>query len=274
MELYGFDPTDNTKEKKSQWKIFEKLLLHFRAAVIEDPSRIRAAVELSSEQCPVLNAGPYDTQERWLATLLAGADANARLAWSDESQTLPMGTVPIQQIKGLARSLSAVQKLKPFVREDMLAGRGAYWLFPSGSDQFSGASDMGGFDAPVIRPSYYDRGDKTWPPSMGFYGCMVHPTSDIRQPVLDGSQPDHLCAMTSSMHSARRYGGKESDTRTVAAIGWTLVRQHLHAKVAHTTDPVFGHMFDLVHGSDGRWLFRSSRSILMGAATFWSGWQS
>ena len=195
----------------------------------------------------------------------------------------------------------------------MLAGRGAYWLFPSGTDQFCGASDMGGYEAPVgiylilgtqlpddpntcysvpfvhntvcqdlssivaqkvIRPSYYDRGDKTWPPSMGFYGRMVHPTSAIRQPVLDGVQPDHLCAMMSSMHTARRYGGKESDTRTVAAIGWTLDRQHLHAKVAHTSDPVFGHMFDLVHGTDGRWLFRSSRSILAGAATFWSGWQS
>ena len=53
MELYGFDPTDNTKEKKPQWKMLEKLLLYFRAAIIEDPSRIRAAVELSSEQCPV-----------------------------------------------------------------------------------------------------------------------------------------------------------------------------------------------------------------------------
>ena len=83
MELYGFDPTDDTKEKKSQWKMFEKLLLCYRAAVIEDPSRIRAAVELSSEQCPVLNAGPFDLQERWLATLLAGADANARFAKPD-----------------------------------------------------------------------------------------------------------------------------------------------------------------------------------------------
>ena len=57
MELYGFDPTDNTKEKKSQWKMLEKLLLYFRAAIIEDPSRIRAAVELSSQECPVLMAG-------------------------------------------------------------------------------------------------------------------------------------------------------------------------------------------------------------------------
>ena len=99
MELYGFDPTDNTKEKNSQWNMFERLLLYFRAAVIEDPSRIPAAVELSSEQCPVLNAGPFDLQERWMATLLAGADANTRFAWSDENQMLPMGSVPIQQVK-------------------------------------------------------------------------------------------------------------------------------------------------------------------------------
>ena len=315
MELYGFDPTDDAKEKKPQWKLFEKLILHYRAPVIQDQSRIRAAVELTSDQCPVLNAGPFSAQERWLATLLAGADANARYAWSDEAQALRMGYVPIQQVKSLARSLSAVQRLKPFTREDMLAGRGAYWLFPAGTDQFQGFNDSGGYEAPVgiflilgttlpddpntcysvpfvhntvcqdlssiidqrmIRPSYYDRGDKTWPPSLGFYGRMVHPTSAIRQPVLDGSQPDHLYAMTSSMHTARRYGGKESDTRTVAAIGWTLVRQHKHAKVAHSSDPVFGHMFDLVHGTDGRWLliFRSSRSILTGAATFWSSWQA
>ena len=313
MELHGFDPTDDAKEKKPQWKLFEKLILHYRAPVIQDQSRIRAAVELTSDQCPVLNAGPFSAQERWLATLLAGADANARYAWSVEAQTLRMGYVPIQQVKSLARSLSAVQRLKPFTREDMLAGRGAYWLFPAGTDQFQGFNDSGGYEAPVgiflilgttlpddpntcysvpfvhntvcqdlssiidqrmIRPSYYDRGDKTWPPSLGFYGRMVHPTSAIRQPVLDGSQPDHLYAMTSSMHTARRYGGKESDTRTVAAIGWTLVRQHKHAKVAHSSDPVFGHMFDLVHGTDGRWLFRSSRSILTGAATFWSSWQA
>ena len=143
MELYGFDPTDDTKEKKPQWKLFEKLLLHYRAPVIQDYSRIRAAVELTSDQCPVLNAGPFSAQERWLATLLAGADANARYAWSDEAQTLRMGYVPIQQVKSLARSLSAVQRLKPFVREDMMDGRGAYWLFPAGTDQFQGFNDSG-----------------------------------------------------------------------------------------------------------------------------------
>ena len=116
MELYGFDPTDDAKEKKPQWKLFEKLILHYRAPVIQDQSRIRAAVELTSDQCPVLNAGPFSAQERWLATLLAGADANARYAWSDEAQTLRMGYVPIQQVKSLARSLSAVQRLKPFTR--------------------------------------------------------------------------------------------------------------------------------------------------------------
>ncbi|OLP77548.1 hypothetical protein AK812_SmicGene42383 [Symbiodinium microadriaticum] len=293
MELYGFDPTDDTKEKKPQWKLFEKLLLHYRAPVIQDYSRIRAAVELTSDQCPVLNAGPRK---------------------KDGSPHYWPGRMPMLDMLGQTKLKHyAWVMLKPFVREDMMDGRGAYWLFPAGTDQFQGFNDSGGYEAPVgiflilgttlpddpntcysvpfvhntvcqdlssiidqrvIRPSYYDRGDKTWPPSLGFYGRMVHPTSAIRQPVLDGSQPDHLYAMTSSMHTARRYGGKESDTRTVAAIGWTLVRQHKHAKVAHSSDPVFGHMFDLVHGTDGRWLFRSSRSILTGAATFWSNWQA
>ena len=50
----------------------------------------------------------------------------------------------------------------------------------------------------------------------GFYGCMLHPPSSIRQPIRDGSAPDHLIVMTASMHTARRYGGKESDTRPMA----------------------------------------------------------
>ena len=70
--------------------------------------------------------------------------------------------------------------------------------------------------------------------------------------------------------TGRRNGGKEGDTRTVAAIGWTLVRQHQHRKAMHADDSAFAYFFDLVHGQDGRWLMRSSRSILVGAATFWT----
>ena len=114
-------------------------------------------------------AGPFDLQERWLATLLAGADANARFAWSDENHTLPMGYVPIQQVKGLARSLSAVPKLRPFVREDPMSGRGAYWLFPSSTDQFCGASDMGGYEPSIEFTSFLALSFRTTPTPVTVY---------------------------------------------------------------------------------------------------------
>ena len=78
--------------------------------------------------------------------------------------------------------------------------------------------------------------------------------------------------MRMSMLGARRFGGKEGDTRTCAAVGWTFVRQHTHCKAANASDQTFGHMWDLVHGQDGRWMFRSSRSILTATAVFWSSW--
>ena len=86
----------------------EKLLLHFRSTIIQDSGRIRAAVELSSHECPVLMAGPLDLQERWLAALLAGTDAQAGFSWSDAGCHAQMGNTPIQQVKNLASSLSAV----------------------------------------------------------------------------------------------------------------------------------------------------------------------
>ncbi|CAE7351970.1 unnamed protein product [Symbiodinium natans] len=223
MHLYGFHPTENTKDNKKQWHDFERLLLHFRSALMRDPNRIKSAAELNGYDCPVLNAGTY-------------------------------------------------------------------WLFPSETDPTAGASASGDHEAPVgvflvlttdlssiisqrvVRPSYYDRADRKWLLSSGFYGRMAWPPSAIRQPKLDGSMPDHLAAMCASMVNARRFGGKQSDTRTCAAVGWTFVRQHVHSKAAFASDQTFGHMYDLVHGQDGRWMFRSSRSILTGAAVFWTSW--
>ena len=124
----------------------------------------------------------------------------------------------------------------------------------------------------VIRPSFFDRADRTWLPSSGFYGRMAWPPTAIRQPKLDGSTPDHLAAMRASTVNARRFGGKQSDTRTCAAVGWTFIRQHMHSKAASASDQTFGQMYDLVHGQDGRLMFRSSRSILTGAAVFWTSW--
>ena len=217
----------------------------------------------------------------------------------------------MKQIKNLARVLSAVSYLRPFGRGDLQTGKGTYWLFPSETDPTAGASASGDHEAPVgvflvlttdlpddpgtcfsvplahntvpqdlssiisqrvVRPSYYDRADRKWLLSSGFYGRMAWPPSAIRQPKLDGSMPDHLAAMCASMVNARRFGGKQSDTRTCAAVGWTFVRQHVHSKAAFASDQTFGHMYDLVHGQDGRWMFRSSRSILTGAAVFWTSW--
>ena len=91
MHLYGFHPTENTKDNKKQWHDFERLLLHFRSALMRDPNRIKSAAELNGYDCPVLNAGPLDLQERWIATLLAGADAHANFSWSDAHESFGMG---------------------------------------------------------------------------------------------------------------------------------------------------------------------------------------
>ena len=70
-------------------------MLHFRSEIIADESRLKAAVALSRDRCPVLNVGPHDLQERWLATLLAGADAQAEYAWSDQQ----MADKAMQQLR-------------------------------------------------------------------------------------------------------------------------------------------------------------------------------
>ena len=308
LNLHGFNPTDVTKEGKKQWHDFERLLLHYRSAIMRDANRIKSAVEVD---IPVLQAGPLDLQEKWIASILAGADHHARFSWSDAYGPFLMGPAVKAQVQSLARTLSSIPGLRPFGRMDLSTGKGSYWLFPGSTDPDTGMTESGAHEAPlgvflimtttlpddagtcfsvpfvhntipqdlasvvsqqVIRPSFFDRADRTWVPSTGFYGRLTWPKSAIRIPKLDGSQPEHLTSMRMSMLGARRFGGKEGDTRTCAAVGWTFVRQHTHCKAANASDQTFGHMWDLVHGQDGRWMFRSSRSILTATAVFWSSW--
>ena len=124
----------------------------------------------------------------------------------------------------------------------------------------------------TIRPSYYDRGDDTWIPSVGFFCRLKFPSSAIRAPVLDGTQWSHLL---DTCLSARKYGGTETATRPTCVLAWLYMRQHAHIKAAggsEVYDSTFSHYFDLVRGTDGRWLARSSRTVIVGPAVFWSCW--
>ena len=47
--------------------VMQRLLRHFRSSIINDPHRLKAAVELT---IPTLAVGPPAMQERWLAALL------------------------------------------------------------------------------------------------------------------------------------------------------------------------------------------------------------
>ena len=126
-----------------------------------------------------------------------------------------------------------------------------------------------------VRPRYYDRGDDTWIPSLGFFCRLKFPSSAIRAPVLDGMQWSHLLVMEQTCLSARKYGGTETATRPTCVLEWLYMRQHAHIKAAGGSgvyDSTFSQYFDLVRGADGRWLARSSRTVFVGPAVFWSCW--
>ena len=54
----------------------------------------------------------------------------------------------------------------------------------------------------TIRPSYNDRGDDTWIPSLGFFCRLKFPSAAIRAPDPDGTQWSHLLAMEQTCLSA------------------------------------------------------------------------
>ena len=63
----------------------------------------------------------------------------------------------------------------------------------------------------TIRPSYYDRGDDTWIPSLGLFCRLKFPSAAIRAPVLDGTQWSHLLAMLECSQVWRDGDGYETN---------------------------------------------------------------
>ena len=153
-----------------------------RSAVIQDPGLIRNAVNLSSQACPVLMAGPLGLQERWLAAQLDGADVRIRFCWSDDEKFHRRGvywlflTGEHEPPVGVFLILATLLPDDPNTRYSVPCVHNTV-----GQDLSPTISQK------VVRSSYYDRGHKTWPPSTGLYGRMGHPPSSIRQPMLAGS---------------------------------------------------------------------------------------
>ena len=66
LVLEGFHPAQ-IPSSHALWGVMQRLLRYFRAAIIQDPHRLQAAVELI---LPTLAVGPPAIQELWLAALL------------------------------------------------------------------------------------------------------------------------------------------------------------------------------------------------------------
>ena len=250
---------------------------------MSDAYRLQAAAELEVVTLP---AGT----ESWMAAILSTADSAAQQRWSEDNVSDAVHT----QLQRICLILRSVPSLPLLQQRHMDNGLTARWLIdpedgpssrqacPKGvyvvltaalpdDAQTISAVPVGRHTVPqdcakileerTIRPSYYDRGDDSWIPSLGFFCRLKFPSAAIRAPVLDGTQWSHLLAMEQTCLSTRKYGGTETATRPTCVLAWSYMRQHAHIKAAggsEVYDSRFSHYFDLVRGTDGRWLAPSS----------------
>ena len=236
-----------------KWAEMQRLLKFFRGATMSDADRFQAAVELEVVTLPV---GSSSAQERWMT-----ADNAAQRGWSEDNVSDAAHT----QLQRICQVLSSVPSLPVLQQRHMDNGLTARWLIdpedgPSGRQacpkgvyvvltaslpddaQTICAVPLGHNTVPqdcatileerTIRPSYYDRGDDTWIPSLGFFCRLRFPSAAIREPYLDGTQWSHLLAMEHTCSSARKYGGTETATRPTCVLAWLYMRQHAHIKAA------------------------------------------
>ena len=200
-----------------------------------DAYRLQAAVELEVVTLPV---GRASVQERRIAAILSTADNAAHRRWSDDDVSDAMRA----QLQRICEVLSSVPSL-PMLHDGLTArwlidpeddGPPSHQACPKGvydvlattlpdDPQTICAMPLGHNTFPqdcakileerTTRPSYFDRGDDTWIPSLGFFCRLKFPMSAIRAPVLDGSQLYHLQSLEQSCLSARKHGRTESATR-------------------------------------------------------------
>ena len=253
---------------------------------MSDAYRLQAAVELELATLP---AGTSLAQERWtaaIAAILSTADNAAQRRWSEDN----VSDAVHMQLQQICLALSSVPSLPLLQQRHMDNGLTARWLIdpehgPSSRQacpkgvyvaltaalpddvQTISAVPLGHNTVPqdcakileerTIRPSYYDRGDDTWILSLDFFCQLKFPLAAIRAPILDGTQWSHLRALEQTCLSARKYGGTETAPRPTCALAWLYMKQHAHIKAAvgfGVYDSTFSHYFDIVRGTNGRWL--------------------
>ena len=75
--------------------------------------------------------------------------------------------------------------------------------------------------------------------------------------------------MLKILKQAKKFGGLNT-ARPICIVGRAFARQaHIRTSQGGVyADQLLGYFFDVVHGSDSRWAFRSHLSTIHGVATF------
>lgn len=75
--------------------------------------------------------------------------------------------------------------------------------------------------------------------------------------------------MLKILEQAKKFGGLNT-ARPICIVGRAFARQaHIRTPQGGVyADQLLGYFFDVVHGSDSRWAFRSHLSTIHGVATF------
>ena len=157
--LEDFHPAQNAASHP-KWAEMQRLLKYFRGAIMSDPYRLQAAVELEVVTLP---AGTSLAQERWMAAILSTADNAAQQRWSDDN----VSDAARAQLQRICLVLSSVPSLPMLQQRHMDNGLTTRWLIdPEDGPSSRRACPKGVYvvltaalpdDSQTIsRPSYYD----------------------------------------------------------------------------------------------------------------------
>ena len=112
----------------------------------------------------------------------------------------------------------------------------------------------------VVRPSSCDVRSPDWLTPNTFYsrGVLFHDDSSFSR--------KHVLKI---LEQAKKFGGLNT-ARPICIVGRAFARQaHIRTSQGGVyADQLLGYFFDVVHGSDSRWAFRSRLSTIHGVATF------
>ena len=120
LVLEHFHPAQ-TSLSHPMWGVMQRLLRHCRRAILSDPHRLQAAIELSLSTLPTR---PSDLQERWLAAVLTRADHIEKMRWCEHGVPDPVRT----QLQRVRQVLRSIPNVRPLPRTDLGRGVAARWL--------------------------------------------------------------------------------------------------------------------------------------------------